>query len=79
MSKKADPKIVAQEGYTLMHAAAFAKDEKLISKLIDLGLDVNARYGDEGITPVDVAHESPHAIELLRLHGGKTSWELGRP
>ena len=78
LNKKADPKIVAKEGYTLMHAAAFAKDEKLISKLIDLGLDVNARYGEEGITPADVAHDSPEAVALIRLHGGKTSWELGR-
>jgi ankyrin repeat protein len=79
LSKKADPNVIANEGYTLMHAAAFSKDKKLISRLIDLGLDVNARHGDEGITPVDVAHEDPQAVELLRIHGGKTSWELGRP
>ena len=79
LSKKADPKIIASKGYTLMHAAAFSKDKKLISRLIDLGLDVNARHGDEGITPVDVAQEDAEAVELLRIHGGKTSWELGRP
>ena len=79
LSKKANPKIVASEGYTLMHAAAFAKDKALISLLLDLGLDVNARHGEDGITPVDVAHEDDEAVELLRLHGGKTSWELGRP
>ncbi len=78
LKKKADPKIVAVEGYTLMHAAAFSKDKELISRLLDLGLDINARFGDEGITPLDVAHESPEAVQLLRLHGGKTSWELGR-
>jgi ankyrin repeat protein len=78
LSKKADPKIIASEGYTLMHAAALAKDKALISRLLDLGLDVNARHGDEGITPVDIAHEDPEAVELLRLHGGKSSWELGR-
>ena len=79
LSKNADPKIVASEGYTLLHAAAFAKDKALISRLLDLGLDVNARHCEDGITPVDVAHEDDEAVELLRLHGGKTSWELGRP
>ncbi len=79
LNKKADPKIVAKQGYTLMHAAAFSKDKKLLSQLIGLGLDVNARFGDEGITPTDVAHDSPEAVQLLRIHGGKASWELGRP
>ena len=43
-------------------------------------MDVNARYGPDGVTPVDVADEdAPEAIQYLRALGARTAWELGKP
>ena len=40
---KADPKIEAKDGYTMMHAAAFLEEE-LVQLAYDLGLDINALW-----------------------------------
>ena len=78
LSKNANPLLSAKDGYTLMHGAAFSGKKNLIRKALSYNLDVNSRYGPDGITPVDVAEESGDALPLLRALGGKTAWELGR-
>ena len=78
LSRKADPKLSAKEGYTLMHGAAFSGKKSLIQKALSLGLEINPRYGSNGITPTDVAEDEGEALPYLRALGGRTSWELGR-
>jgi len=78
LSRNADPLISAKDGYTLIHAAAFSGKKILVQKAISFDLDVNLRYGPDGITPVDVAEETGDALPYLRSLGGKTAWELGR-
>ena len=78
LSRKADPKISAKEGYTLMHGAAFSGKKSLVRKALSLGLEVNPRYGSNGITPTDVAENEGDALPYLRALGGRTAWELGR-
>ena len=78
LSRKADPKLSAKEGYTLMHGAAFSGKKALIRKALSLGLEVNPRYGVNGITPTDVAEDEGEALPYLRALGGRTAWELGR-
>jgi len=78
LSQKANPKISAKDGYTIMHGAAFSGKKSLVKKALSFDLDVNSRYGKSGITPVDVAEDSGDALPYLRSLGGKTAWELGR-
>jgi ankyrin repeat protein len=78
LSRKANPKISATDGYTLMHGAAFSGKKSMVNKALSLGLGVNARYGDDGITPTDVAEDEGDALPYLRALGGRTAWELGR-
>ena len=78
LSRKANPKISAKDGYTIMHGAAFSGKKSLVKKALSFDLDVNSRYGKNGITPVDVAEDSGDALPYLRSLGGKTAWELGR-
>lgn len=78
LSLKADPRISAKEGYTLMHGAAFSGKKTLVRKALSLGLEVNPRYGSSGITPTDVAEDEGDALPYLRALGGRTAWELGR-
>ena len=78
LSRKANPKISAKDGYTIMHGAAFSGKKSLVKKALSFDLDVNSRYGKSGITPVDVAEDSGDALPYLRSLGGKTAWELGR-
>ena len=78
LSRKANPKISAKDGYTLMHGAAFSGKKSMVNKALSLGLGVNARYGDDGITPTDVAEDEGDALPYLRALGGRTAWELGR-
>ena len=77
LSRKADPKINAREGYTLMHGAAFSGKKSMVSKALSLGLEINPRYGSDGITPTDVAEDEGDALPYLRALGGRTAWELG--
>lgn len=79
LQQKADPSLDAKDGYSLMHGAAFSGKKTLIRKALSLGMEINARYGPDGITPVDVANEDTDAASYLRTHGGRTGWELGRP
>jgi ankyrin repeat protein len=76
LSQKADPKICAKEGYTLMHGAAFSGSKEMVKLALSYGLQVNPRYGKDGITPVDVAEDKQEALPYLRSFGGKASWEL---
>ena len=78
LSRKADPKLSAKDGYTLMHGAAFSGKKALVRKALSLGLEVNPRYGKNGITPTDVAEDEGDALPFLRALGGRTAWELGR-
>ena len=78
LSKKADPKIEAKEGYTMMHAAAFSGKKELVQIAYDLGLDINARYGKDGVTPVDVGEDASEAMPFIQSLGGRRGWELGR-
>ena len=78
LSRKANPKIAAKDGYTLMHGAAFSGKKSMVKKALSLGLGVNSRYGDDGITPTDVAEDEGDALPYLRSLGGRTAWELGR-
>jgi ankyrin repeat protein len=78
LGKKADPKIEAKDGYTLMHAAAFSGKKELVQLAYDLGLDINARYGQDGVTPVDVGEDASEAMPFLESLGGRRGWELGR-
>ncbi|MBT5717433.1 MAG: hypothetical protein HOI70_11020 [Opitutae bacterium] len=78
LSRNANPLISAKDGYTLIHAAAFSGKKSLVQKALSFNLDVNLRYGPDGITPVDVAEETGDALPYLRSLGGKTAWELGR-
>ena len=78
LSRKADPKLSAKEGYTLMHGAAFSGKKALVRKALSLGLEVNPRYGVNGITPTDAAEDEGDALPYLRALGGRTAWELGR-
>lgn len=79
LDHKANPKISAKDGYTLMHGAAFSGKKSMVKKALALGLEVNSRYGDDGITPTDVAEDEGDALPYLRALGGRTAWELGRP
>ena len=76
LSRKADPKICAKDGYTLMHGAAFSGSKEMVKLALSYGLEVNPRYGKDGITPVDVAEDKQEALPYLRSFGGKASWEL---
>lgn len=76
LSKGADPKISAKDGYTLMHGAAFSGIKEMVKLAISFGLEINPRYGPEGITPVDVAEDEKEALPYLRSFGGRASWEL---
>ena len=78
LSRNANPLISAKDGYSLVHAAAFSGKKSLVQKALSFDLDVNSRYGPEGITPIDVAEETGDALPYLRSLGGKTAWELGR-
>ena len=78
LSRKANPKIAAKDGYTLMHGAAFSGKKSMVKKALSLGLGINPRYGDDGITPTDVAEDEGDALPYLRALGGRTAWELGR-
>ena len=78
LSRNANPLISAKDGYSLIHAAAFSGKKSLVQKALSFDLDVNSRYGPEGITPIDVAEETGGALPYLRSLGGKTAWELGR-
>lgn len=78
LNKKADPKITAKDGYSMMHAAAFSGKKELVQLAHDLGLDINARYGKDGVTPVDVGEDSSEAMPYLESLGGRRGWELGR-
>ena len=78
ISRKANPKIAAKDGYTLMHGAAFSGKKSMVKRALSLGLGVNPRYGDDGITPTDVAEDEGDALPYLRALGGRTAWELGR-
>jgi ankyrin repeat protein len=77
LSKGADPHISAKDGYTLMHGAAFSGKKSLLRKGLSFGLEINPRYGPEGITPADVAEDEGPALPYLRSMGGRTAWELG--
>ena len=78
LSENANPHISAKDGYNLMHGAAFSGKRSLVQKALSYNLDINSRYGPDGITPVDVAEETGDALPFLRSLGGKTAWELGR-
>ena len=78
LSQNANPHISAKDGYNLMHGAAFSGKRSLVQKALSYNLDVNSRYGPDGITPVDVAEETGDALPFLRSLGGKTALELGR-
>ena len=76
LDQKADPQISAKDGYTLMHAAAFSGQKEMVKLVLSLGLEVNPRYGPNGITPVDVAEDGKNSLPYLRSYGGRASWEL---
>ena len=78
LSKKADPKIEAKDGYTMMHAAAFSGKKELVQLAYELGLNINARYGKDGVTPVDVGEDASEAMPFMQSLGGRRGWELGR-
>ena len=78
LSQNANPLLEAKDGYTIMHGAAFSGKKSLVRKALSYDLDINSRYGPDGITPVDVAEENGDALPFLRALGGKTAWELGR-
>ena len=61
-----------------MHGAAFSGKKSMVKKALSLGLGINPRYGDNGITPTDVAEDEGDALPYLRALGGRTAWELGR-
>ena len=77
LRRKANPKIEAKEGYSIMHAAAFSGKKTLVNKALSLGLDLNVRFGEDGTTPTDVAEDDSEGYRFLRAMGAKTSWELG--
>ncbi|MBP52903.1 MAG: hypothetical protein CMI27_07135 [Opitutae bacterium] len=77
LSQNADPTLGAKDGYTMMHGAAFSGKKSMVRKALSYDLEVNPRYGKEGITPVDIAEDDGDALPYLRALGGKTSWELG--
>lgn len=76
LERGADPQINAKDGYTLMHGAAFSGMKEMVRLALSFGLEINPRYGLEGITPVDVAEEQKDALPYLRSLGGRASWEL---
>ena len=77
LSKKANPMLKAKDGYTMMHAAAFSGNKELVKIAFELGLAINARYGNDGVTPVDVGEDDSPAMPFLRSLGGRRGWELG--
>ena len=78
LNRKADPQLTAKDGYSMMHAAAFSGKKELVQLAYNLGLDVNARYGKDGVTPVDVGEDASDALPYLQSLGGRRGWELGR-
>ena len=77
LARNANPTLTAKDGYTLMHGAAFSGKKSMVRKALSLGLKVNSRYGEDGITPADVAEDEGDALPYLRAMGGRTAWELG--
>ena len=69
LSKNANPLLSAKDGYTLMHGAAFSGKKNLVRKALSYNLDVNSRYGPDGITPVDVAEEKWRCIAPVKSFG----------
>ena len=61
----------------MMHAAAFSGKKELVQLAYDLGLDINARYGKDGVTPVDVGEDAEchafHAISRRKKRMG--TWQ----
>ena len=62
-------------GETPLHIAALAGKSEIIEFLIKAEADVNAK-NSLGMTPMDSAMLHPKITDLLRKHGGKTSYEL---
>ena len=62
-------------GETPLHIAALASKSEIIEFLIKAEADVNAK-NSLGMTPMDSAMLHPKITDLLRKHGGKTSYEL---
>lgn len=67
-----------KEGYTALHYAARNGQTEILKLLLSNGADVNAKYEDRDITPLDLANSEEHTeiIELLKKNGGKTGEEL---
>ena len=61
-----------------MHAAAFSGKKELVQLAYDLGLNINACYGKDGVTPVDVGEDASEAMPFMQSLGGRRGWELGR-
>ncbi len=64
-------------GWTPLHTAARTGRKEVVELLIAKGTDFNAK-NDDGHTPLDLAIEEDETetANLLRKHGGKTSYEL---
>ena len=60
----------------MMHAAAFSGRKSLCNSLTTL-VNINARYGKDGVTPVDVGEDASDAMPFMQSLGGR-GWELGR-
>jgi len=67
-----------KKGYTALHYAARNGQTEILKLLLSNGADVNAKYEDRDITPLDLANSEEHTeiIELLKKNGGKTGQEL---
>ena len=69
--------IVGKASYRILHKAARAGHQEMVSYLIQQKASVNAR-AISGLTPLDLAIKKDHReiVQLLRENGGKTDFDL---
>ena len=73
LASGADVNAKNEEGWTVLHEAAFGGRKEMVELLIANGAEVNAK-GESGRTPLDLANQSKRTHEtaaILRKHGGK--------
>ena len=69
-SRGADPKLIDNQGDSMLHIATFEEHFKIISDITNMGVEINIR-NHKGVTPLFYAVGSGHdeLVKLLLKHG----------
>ena len=60
------------KGWIYLNAwSRFFGSKQMVRLALSFGLEINPRYGKDGITPVDVVEDEKEALPYLRSFGGK--------